>query len=267
MSEFTEKYNIHTHSFFCGHGDGTIAEYAGEAEAKGLLVLGFSEHCPLPDGRLRGSRMTLSDMPLYEKAVAEEREKRPFSVLTGYECDHFPEYAAWHRGLKESGRASYLISGTHYIFRPDGKRVSPFYDRLTADDLSRYRDLVVAAIQSGIYDFLAHPDLYMAGWAEWDEKASAIARDIITEAVKADLPLEINGNGLHKPMVNGRLPYPHAGFWDLASDLGARCVLSTDAHKVELLTASKPWLEEYARSRAVTITGPVPGKDHLEWRL
>ncbi len=50
------EINLHTHSFYCGHGHGHIAEYVQAAASTSLKALGFSEHCPFPDDRYRSTR-------------------------------------------------------------------------------------------------------------------------------------------------------------------------------------------------------------------
>ena len=89
-------YNLHTHSFYCGHGSGTIKEYADRAEEAGFDVLGFSEHIPFCDGFLSKSRMAFDDFALYESDVMEEKINRAFPVLLGYEVDYFDSRRAYY---------------------------------------------------------------------------------------------------------------------------------------------------------------------------
>ena len=89
-------YNLHTHSFYCGHGSGMIKEYADRAEEKDFDILGFSEHIPFRDGFLSKSRMPYGDYASYESDVRKEKERRPFPVLLGYEVD--VSCSSWLRG-------------------------------------------------------------------------------------------------------------------------------------------------------------------------
>ena len=43
-----KRVNYHTHTSYCRHAKGTVAEYAQEARKSGLEVLGFSDHIPYP---------------------------------------------------------------------------------------------------------------------------------------------------------------------------------------------------------------------------
>ena len=71
MRFLQNEVNLHTHSYYCRHGEGEIKDYVSVARKKGLLkVLGFSEHAPLPDKKLYyGTRMEYSDLDRYERDV------------------------------------------------------------------------------------------------------------------------------------------------------------------------------------------------------
>lgn len=264
MNVFTETYNIHTHSFYCGHGSGTIAEYVKEAEAKGLDLLGFSEHCPFPDNFLHRSRMDYSMMSSYERDVRKQKEESGIQILLGYECDYFPRYREYLASLRE--RVDYLVTGTHFIERADGSRVSPFSSILTVDELYRYRDQLIGALESGLFDYAAHPDLFMAGSASWDDVHKRVAREIIGEAVSLSIPLEINGNGMLKRQAPDRFCYPFGPFWSLASKMGADVILSTDAHSTANLVLTKERLEIFAHQHGVRLVRPFFENGKLKWR-
>lgn len=262
---FTADYNIHTHSHYCGHGTGEVHDYVEEASAWKLGLLGFSEHCPFPDHFLKRSRMDISMMPAYEADVREVAKTAPFPILLGYECDYFTKYHDYFKDLKDSGRLDYLVTGTHFIIRPDGRRVTPFSDELVKEDLWLYYKQMEEAVSTGFFDFIAHPDLFMAGYAGWDAGAQALARDVIQLSLSSGLPLEVNSNGLHKPQVAGRAPYPHEGFWRLASELGAPAVISSDAHKPGHLCADRGMVEEWVLGLGIKLVKPVFKPGRLEW--
>ena len=89
MRYLQNEVNLHTHSFYCRHGEGEISEYVKKAEEKGLLkVLGFSEHAPLPDRILYyGTRMDYSDLDRYDGDVRRADEESRIKILLGAECD------------------------------------------------------------------------------------------------------------------------------------------------------------------------------------
>ena len=265
MSLISGKYNLHTHSFYCGHGSGRIEDYVAKAEEEGLEILGFSDHLPFPDNFLHRSRMDYSRIGDYERDVNEAKKTSRMTILLGYECDYFPQYHDYFTELYESGRVDYLITGTHFILHPDGRRTSPFGGNLEKDDLYLYRDQMFAAIDTGIFSFIAHPDLYMAGYLEWDDTAKAIGREIIEKAMDKGMPLEINANGFPRPLVNNRTAYPFGPFWDLAKEMGAMAIMNTDAHTVEDLVKNRGRLISFAKEHGAHLIQPIVKDSKLEW--
>ena len=94
-----DKVNLHTHSFYCRHGSGTIDEYVTYAKSEGLGLLGFSEHCPLPDREYqKGNRMEFEELPLYEADIRKAQQENPdIRLLIGAECDWLPDEAGFYK--------------------------------------------------------------------------------------------------------------------------------------------------------------------------
>ena len=109
-------FNLHTHSVYCGHGEGTLDEYADIALSSGLRTLGFSEHLPFPDNRLSYSRMDYSMKKPFEVDLERVRSKyseKGLRILKGWECDYFEDMHEYYEELKET--SDYLIFGVHNI--------------------------------------------------------------------------------------------------------------------------------------------------------
>ncbi|HOX31045.1 MAG TPA: PHP domain-containing protein [Spirochaetales bacterium] len=234
--------NYHTHSYRCRHASGDIADYVEAARAAGIGELGFSEHVPYADGRWPDSRMDLGELPGYLAAVraaAEAESRRPegegrMSILLGLESEWSAEDDAY---LREElvGRlgVGYLVSGTHYYRRGGAWEDAGALRR--AADLSAYAAHLARSLESGLFAYVAHPDLYCMSYLRWDEDARACARDVLDAARAARIPVEINGYGMRKARVRApegeRAPYPHEGFWELAASYGLDVVVNSDAHR------------------------------------
>lgn len=237
------RYNLHTHSFYCGHGSGRIEEYAAEAERCGFALLGFSEHCPFRSSLLSRSRMPYSSMKQYESDVRSL--KCSFPVLLGYEVDYFSRYHGYYEEIL--GRVDYLIGGTHYIFRPDGTMASVFDENLSPSDLHLYADQTIKAMASGLFSFYAHPDVFLSSHP-FDAEARAVASAVLDAAEDLGMPLEMNGNGY----LRGR-GYPSDDFWRMVAERGIPALLSSDAHKVEDLAAPFDFLRKKAADLGVEL--------------
>ena len=85
-----ELVTTHTHTSFCGHGEGTVEELAAAAEVAGVTTLAVTEHYPL--SKAFDPRDYLS-MPAarvgeYLAAIDEARERHPgLEIIAGCELD------------------------------------------------------------------------------------------------------------------------------------------------------------------------------------
>ena len=235
------KVNLHTHSFYCGHGAGEISDYVKEAKAEGKLsVLGFSEHCPVPDNRWPSTRMQFDQLPLYIRDVrasrAEENaQAKGLQILLGAECDYMPQYHSYFKDelLGKQG-FDYLIGAVHFHHDPiTGAYIYPNKIPDYTPFLGEYVKNYVMAIESGLFLFCAHPDLYAYN-TPWSADLKAAAKDIIQCAKEHDTILEVNGNGLRKGLaqIGGvlRHKYTIPEFWEMALDAGVRICCNSDAH-------------------------------------
>jgi len=104
-------------------------------------------------------------------------------------------------------------------------------------NLRRYVDQVILTIDSGLFAFIAHPDLYGCCNHVWNEDCALAARDICQAAASADVLLELNGYGLRKPWIETpqgkRAMYPWLPFWEIAAEENVKTIINSDAHRPE----------------------------------
>lgn len=236
--------NLHTHSFFCGHGTGLVEEYAANAVEQGLKVLGCSEHCPTPDNRWGRSRMSFDRLDEYTEACRKTQGLHgpngtdDLLVLRGFECDYLPEYHTYYQDhlLGDLG-CDYLLFGVHYLQIPPRTDVPVHHGLLGKAELYAYTDQYLASLQSGLFLFGAHPDLFALNYRPWDADTIACSKAIIECAVDRGVALEINGYGFRKPLVEApegmRMAYPIAPFWELAAQYPLMVTTNSDAHNAD----------------------------------
>ncbi len=248
------KYNLHTHSKYCGHGSGTIGEYAEYALEKGFDLLGFSEHCPFPNDFYHSTRMSYSKMKDYESDV-KAIDGYGSRFLLGYECDYFKRWRSYFEEIKE--RVDYLIAGVHLIVRPNGEYATPFTSSFSSKDLPLYVDSYTSAMETGLFSFMAHPDVFLLH-CKWDENAISASRDIIVASKELGIPLEVNANGIIKAEKSGSRDwgYPNRNFWLLAKEYGIKAVCSSDAHEVENLDKHYDDVHGFVNSIALDCVEP-----------
>ena len=235
-----DKVNLHTHSFYCGHGKGEIADFVKEAKAEGKLsVLGFSEHCPVADNRWQSTRMQYDQLPSYIKDVRDARrvedEQGGLRILLGAECDYLPQYHSYFKDeLLGAQGFDYLIGAVHFHYDPvTGAYIYPNKIPDYTPFLGEYVKNYTMTIESGLFLFCAHPDLY-AHNTPWSADLKAAAKDIIQCAREHNTILEVNGNGLRKgkTLIGGVMRYKYTipEFWEMALDAGLRICCNSDAH-------------------------------------
>jgi len=237
------QVNLHTHSRYCGHGTGEVADYVVSARKNGLEVLGFSEHCPVPDNRWKPTRMVYSQLPAYFSDVERAREKAGMVVLKGAECDYLPCYRSYYEDeLLHRYKCDYLIGSIHFIDMPDRKDVRVHYAPISAKELAQYTKQYIDLLESGLFLFGAHPDVCGCSYLEWDREMEACSRAILEVAADLKIPLEINGNGFRRARVQTSKglvhPYPLEPFWQLAAEYGITVVVNSDAHAAQDVVAS-----------------------------
>ena len=235
MSKLT--YTYHSHTKRCGHAKGEDEEYVLAALEMGFKVLGFSDHVILPDRRaprMRGDPALLND---YFASVRhlEKKYKDLIQIHLGFEAEWFgKEYEDYYRWLLNN-RLDYLILGQHcWIGGKDNDfhwYSSPWYSN-KVKAINGYADDIVAGMKSGLFAYVAHPDLYMYWYGEWDEEAKAVAYKIAKCAKALDIPLEVNmGRSHEKPHTGKRnYPYPNDSFWNVVGEVGCKVIIGLDSH-------------------------------------
>ena len=88
-------------------------------------------------------------------------------------------------------------------------------------------------MESGLFLYLAHPDLFLAGYQEFDDTAKYLSRQLCREANRLKMPLEYNLYGLIKCKQYTTLGYPYPGFWEIAAEENVTAVVGVDAHGME----------------------------------
>ena len=218
--------NFHTHTARCRHARGTDEEYVLQAIAGGLKVLGFSDHTPFrfPGTYYSHMRMYPDELEGYAASILELKEKYAdqIDIRLGLEVEYYPDRIPALLDLIEPLGIEYMILGQHWC---GNEQNEPYNGSPTGDVslLARYCDQVIAAMDTGLFSYLAHPDLFhFVG----DPNAYMTHMTRLCQAAKVrSFPLELNFLGLRE----GR-HYPRQQFWEIAGRIGCPVVFGCDAH-------------------------------------
>ncbi len=221
------KTNYHTHTFRCKHASGNDEQYIKSAITGGFSVLGFSDHTPWPftGGYSSPIRMKETELNGYVESLRflRARYRDQIDIKTGLECEYFPDYILWLKELRERFELDYLIFGNHFPYNEKGCLY--FANAVTPSDLRLYLDSSVKGMESGLFECMAHPDLFMCSYYYFDKHCESVARELCRAAHHLNILLE----------CNYLLSSFCREFWEIAAEENCRVIVGTDAHNPEIL--------------------------------
>ncbi len=230
-----EKTNYHTHTTRCNHAYGTDEEYVIKAIEGGYKVLGFSDHAPIPIYSFENERIRMkkNEMQEYVDSILalKEKYKNQIEIYVGLECEYFPDRVEWFKKLKEDYKLDYLILGNHFHRFCVSETYYGNFSYCNDQVIEFYLDDLHQGIKSGIYDMVAHPDLFMRSYRRNDEKAFAAFEQICLWSIEYDIPLEYNLNGLKISSF-----YPNEELFKIAGKHGCKVIMNGDTHNPEDFT-------------------------------
>lgn len=238
------KANYHTHTTRCHHAIGSDEDYVKCAIDAGFDELGFSDHTPwkYDSDFVAHMRMKLDLFQDYKESVLALKEKYrdQISIKLGLEVEYFPQYMSWLTSFLKDEEIDYIIFGNHY-YQTDEKRVYFGTACARTEYLEIYAEECIRGMETGLYSYLCHPELFMRGYPRFDENCERISRKICEAAKALEVPLEYNLAGLQYNMINGVEQYPNSGFWRIAKDVGNTAIIGVDAHNHEDLANPVYW--------------------------
>lgn len=234
-----QTFNYHTHTNRCGHaGISEDREYVERARANGITQLGFSDHVPVPELAYQDSehQMHISEVDEYVESIRNLQAENPdMKINVGFEVEFDPMKEQFFGELRE--KVDYMILGQHFVPSSNGlvkKNNNPDYP-------IKYANMLCKAMESGIFDIVAHPDIFMEyrdslaseeAKRQFDDNAVVASRMICNKAKEIGIPIELNFAGIDKGQImsDGKYSYPHPTFWKIASETGVQVLYGVDAH-------------------------------------
>lgn len=242
--------NYHTHTKLCRHAKGMPIDYVRKAIALGMKELGFADHGYVPksffpDYAKNSVPVRMTEEEFYDIYIPSINEcKEQFSselkVFSGLECEYFCQHYDYYKGLKD--HLDYLIFGQHF-FIYEGRLYNTYND-IDHKSILFYAKCACEAMDSGLFTVFAHPDVFMMryrnkeGRWEFDKNTEIASRMMIESAIKNNVYLEININGVGNsrqidPVI---WAYPNEHFWKIVKKYsGVKMIYGMDAHWPEFL--------------------------------
>lgn len=246
--------NYHTHTKRCYHAINTEEEYILAAIKSGYTELGFSDHSPWHYDSSFHSTMRMEEDKLegYVRTLKQlkEKYKNQISIKIGLECEYFEKYMPWLEKTIQEYELDYIILGNHYD-ETDETGIY-FGQPLNQQQLTKYVDSCIKGLRTGLYSYLAHPDL--AYYDIYDSFYTQEMTRLCLEAKELDIPLEFNllGFSTHRQ-------YPNEVFFKIAKKIGNKVIIGTDAHESSALLDLKTYNEakSYLKRLGIEITEDI----------
>jgi len=253
------NFNLHTHTRF---SDGTSEpeRYVEEAMKQDFLVLGFSDHSPVPFEN--SFALKEKNLPVYCRAIRELQKKysatssaeKNLEILMGIEVDFIPGMTVSFEELRRRYRFDYLIGSVHLVHDGindglwfiDGPDISIYDDgiqKIFGGDgrkaVTAYYRQVQEMISEHSPDIIGHMDkvkMYNRGryFSETDKWYVGLADETLDLISGCGAVVEVNTRGLYKKRSDSLFPGP-----EILKNILRRNIpvtLSSDAHKPEELS-------------------------------
>ena len=249
------KTNYHTHNQLCNHAVGDSEAYVLKAIEIGLEEIGLSDHVPNPlsiisakDFKRNWSFRNMS-LDVFENVYLPELDEviekygDKIKIYRGIESEYNIKHHDYFKYIRE--KLDYMVLGLHYFF--DGDKCINSYGEVDYNTIKFYAKTAVEALESGLFKIFGHPDVFMFsykninGERKFDDAAREASRIIIESAIKNNVYLELNCNGLYNTYKRGNKEwlYPYKDFWMIVKEYkDAKIIISADAHSPEDLDGS-----------------------------
>lgn len=234
-----EKTDSHTHTFYSGHGQGSVDEVVESALAQGMTMVALTEHLPLPPEVDPDATfgMTEAEVESYLNDLRAAREKYPaIEIVFGFECDWRYGAEQYLQELLQRYPFELALGSVHMLSYPDGSfwefdyppHADGWQQRGEEGVWREYFELWMQAITSSLpFSIMTHPDLpkKLGHKPKFDTREYYAA--MAAAAAKAGVMIELNTSGLYYPVAE---LYPGPQLLRAFFEAGVPCTISSDAH-------------------------------------
>lgn len=271
------KTNYHTHLSLCGHAVGMSEDYVKVAIEAGYDELGMSDHGPIKPEFMTPEEFKynwLERQMTYEEFLniylpdclaTKNKYKDYIKFYIGLEIEYLYPFHSYYEELKS--KLDYMNLAVHFYYHND--KITNSFDDVTYENVYSYALNAKKAMETGLFNVLVHPDVYMYhyksfdGTRAFDSECEKAARLIIESAIKNNVYLEINVGGLFKVTQNkeevGKFAYPTDEFWKIVAEYPeVKVVIGVDAHNPMQLVADEINLAyDFAKKHNITVLDKV----------
>ncbi len=232
--------DFHTHSIYSGDSHASMRDMCSAAVGAGLSAIVFTEHIDFAPSDWSNSSFDYEKWMVEVSALREEFAGR-LVIMAGAEVDYQPQYSCEIEDFLSAHRFDYVLGGVHYcsgIILEDHEVYFP--GRTARDAYISYFENVIAAVESGFFETIAHLDLCKRygvnyyGVFRLDDYRD-ILEPVLEKMIEHGVAMEVNTAGFRQPPGE---TYPAMDTIALYADMGGRkVVLGSDAHRPHQVAA------------------------------
>jgi histidinol-phosphatase (PHP family) len=255
--------DYHVHSPFCGHAHGKMVEYVESAILAGITEMGFSDHLGRYYlGKMQRKRywdwgMSERDLERYFNEVMDLKAFFADRIVIrfGLEVDYIEGAEHLIENITANYPFDYLLGSIHCIPALGWHHLSQYTKSDPEKTYQWYFSAARAAIQSGIFQSLAHVDFiwrYILWPKETTSELVSYINDIVSASKKSTTDLEINANGFIWSRANYNKGFdPFDLFLDSISKHKARITLGSDAHAPQMVGKIFPQIVAALKAKGI----------------
>ena len=267
------KANYHTHLSLCGHAVGMSEDYVKVAIEAGYEELGMSDHGPIKPEFMTEEEFKynwLERQMTYDEFIniylpdcynTKRRYEKQIKMFVGIEIEYLYPFHEYYVQLRN--QLDYMNLAVHFYYH--NGVITNSFDDVTYENVYSYALNAKKAMETGLFNILVHPDVYMYhyksydGTSKFDSECEKTARMIIESAIENNVYLEINVGGLFKVTHNkqkvGQFAYPRDEFWEIVAQYPqAKVVIGVDAHApIQLIAEEIEMAYEFAKKHKIKV--------------
>ena len=249
-----QDFNYHTHTERCKHAEKGYSdeEYVKETFETGIKFLAFTDHIPFMNTKdsKTNVRMSYEEIDEYLQSIINLKEKYQgkINIETGFEFEYFS--GELDHILRMKSMVDKMILGQHFVLDSQGNiKYFTSKEELTDEEVIQYICLIYKALQTGIPDIIAHPDLFLKYRKGFGKKEEFFTRQLCEIIQRYKVPVEINLNEIYREYLKAKnqlpnateqeqiefamktIKYPNESFWRILSEYdGIKVLFGIDAH-------------------------------------
>jgi histidinol-phosphatase (PHP family) len=199
--------DYHVHTPYCGHARGKVIEYCDAAVSLGLDEIGFADHLGryyltnMQRRRYWDWGMNEHNVARYVAELLELREmyRDRIRIKIGLEIDYVEGAEELLEPILSQYPFDFFLCSVHCIPQLGWKHLAD-YSKSPDNEIiyKEYFRLARAALRSGMFHVLAHPD-FIWRYIAWPRQETGMPFDEIAETVRiageSGRSIEINANG------------------------------------------------------------------------